>query len=212
MTPADAVGALCEPNGRWWPETPTSCRRPVSSLRRQAGVKTTRMWSRGALSLRWHREHGVDLGRHGSPAAPAEGYATLGWHYRSQDERLITFSNAQPYLYDWSLTTFPGVAGDGLPAPCPGAVPARAGPARRTRSPTKCCEVVELVAEHARSRPDAVAGRHRHGHQARQPHRGSSAPSPKLTTTSSTHFIAGECIDAGAQGALLRQEPRTGPR
>ncbi len=32
---------------------------------------------------------------------------TLGWHYRSRDERLIAFSNA--YIYDQSLVTFPGV-------------------------------------------------------------------------------------------------------
>lgn len=33
----------------------------------------------------------------------------LTWHYRSRDERLIAFSNA--WVYDNSLTTFPGVAG-----------------------------------------------------------------------------------------------------
>jgi superfamily I DNA and/or RNA helicase len=34
---------------------------------------------------------------------------SLTWHYRSRDERLIAFSNA--WVYDNSLTTFPGVAG-----------------------------------------------------------------------------------------------------
>jgi hypothetical protein len=38
------------------------------------------------------------------------GTKTLSWHYRSRDERLIAFSNAQESLYDWSLTTFPAPA------------------------------------------------------------------------------------------------------
>jgi hypothetical protein len=42
---------------------------------------------------------------------PPWGTRTLSWHYRSRDERLIAFSNAQPSLYAWALTTFPGVAG-----------------------------------------------------------------------------------------------------
>jgi hypothetical protein len=47
----------------------------------------------------------------GALLPPPLGTRTLAWHYRSRDERLIAFSNAQPELYDWSLTTFPGVAG-----------------------------------------------------------------------------------------------------
>ena len=39
-----------------------------------------------------------------------QGTRTLGWHYRSKDERLIAFSNAS--FYDNSLTTFPGVDSD----------------------------------------------------------------------------------------------------
>lgn len=39
---------------------------------------------------------------------PPVGTKRLNWHYRSRDERLIAFSNSQPTLYDWSLTTFPG--------------------------------------------------------------------------------------------------------
>ena len=46
----------------------------------------------------------------GSLLPPPKGTRTLSWHYRSKDERLIAFSNAQPNLYDWALTTFPGVA------------------------------------------------------------------------------------------------------
>ena len=37
-------------------------------------------------------------------------FRSLAWHYRSQDERLIAFSNA--HIYDCSLTTFPGAHGD----------------------------------------------------------------------------------------------------
>jgi len=39
---------------------------------------------------------------------PPNGTKTLNWHYRSKDERLIGFSNAQDSLYRGSLTTFPG--------------------------------------------------------------------------------------------------------
>ena len=42
---------------------------------------------------------------------PPKGTRTLGWHYRSHDERLIAFSNAQPNIYDFSLTTFPVASG-----------------------------------------------------------------------------------------------------
>ena len=44
----------------------------------------------------------------GALLPPPIGTKRLNWHYRSRDERLIAFSNAQPQLYDWSLTTFPG--------------------------------------------------------------------------------------------------------
>ena len=44
----------------------------------------------------------------GALLPPPIGTKRLSWHYRSRDERLIAFSNAQPQLYDWSLTTFPG--------------------------------------------------------------------------------------------------------
>ena len=44
----------------------------------------------------------------GALLPPPIGTKRLNWHYRSRDERLIAFSNSQPQLYDWSLTTFPG--------------------------------------------------------------------------------------------------------
>lgn len=43
---------------------------------------------------------------------PLLGFRMLGWHYRSNDERLIAFSNA--HIYDRALTTFPGVGGHGV--------------------------------------------------------------------------------------------------
>lgn len=85
------------------------------------------------------------------------GQRVLNWHYRSKDERLITFSNAQEALYDWSLTTFPGaLAGDCLRHVL---VPFRAGAARVTASvPDEVQRVVELVIEHAELHPGESLG------------------------------------------------------
>ena len=59
---------------------------------------------------------------------------TLDWHYRSRDERLIAFSNA--HIYDRSLTTFPGVGGDDVPAStC--SCPLAAGAPRPNESPSR---------------------------------------------------------------------------
>jgi superfamily I DNA and/or RNA helicase len=41
---------------------------------------------------------------------------TLGWHYRSQDERLIAFSNV--HFYDKSLLTFPACKAPSACATC----------------------------------------------------------------------------------------------
>lgn len=41
---------------------------------------------------------------------PMSGTRMLQWHYRSEDERLIAFSNAHPDLYDSKLITLPGAA------------------------------------------------------------------------------------------------------
>jgi very-short-patch-repair endonuclease len=88
---------------------------------------------------------------------PPKGTRTLGWHYRSHDERLIAFSNAQPNLYDWSLTTFPGVAGEDCIRH--ELVPFRPGRAGQEDSVTdEVARVVELVADHARARPDESLG------------------------------------------------------
>lgn len=79
---------------------------------------------------------------------------TLLWHYRSQDERLIAFSNHE--IYNDDLVTFPGttresslrhVLVDGL---CP--------PGARGYAPAEVDRVVELVIEHAEHRSDESLG------------------------------------------------------
>ena len=78
---------------------------------------------------------------------------TLDWHYRSQDESLIAFSNR--HIYGDRLVTFPGAGGDQVVQHV--LVPhVRDASPRRARSEVK--RVVELVLEHARSRPDETLG------------------------------------------------------
>lgn len=85
------------------------------------------------------------------------GTRTLGWHYRSQDERLIAFSNAQESLYDYGMTTFPGV---GIDDPIRHVhVPWRPGrPGEDDSSTDEVRAVVDLIAEHAHTRPDESLG------------------------------------------------------
>ncbi|MCU1365888.1 MAG: helicase [Ilumatobacteraceae bacterium] len=89
------------------------------------------------------------------------GSTTLRWHYRSRDERLIAFSNAQRSLYDWQMVTFPGTsaAGDAIrhvhvpwraaQDPVGGSVDSAGDEVRR---------VVELIAEHAHAHPERSLG------------------------------------------------------
>ena len=92
----------------------------------------------------------------GALLPPPKGTKTLQWHYRSRDERLIAFSNAQPSLYDWTLTTFPGVYG----ADCVRHVLVdQSNTAGQELSVTNEVErVVELVAEHVQQRPAESLG------------------------------------------------------
>ncbi|HEV8652715.1 MAG TPA: AAA domain-containing protein [Actinomycetes bacterium] len=79
----------------------------------------------------------------------------LTWHYRSHDERLIAFSNA--HLYDGALTTFPGVAGgDCIEHVLVPFAPGRSGQEESVADEVR--EVVRLVLEHARTRPDESLG------------------------------------------------------
>lgn len=86
---------------------------------------------------------------------PFVRFRMLQWHYRSRDERLIAFSNV--HLYDRSLTTFPGVAGQDciqhVPVPFD---PARAG--STVSSDAEVEKVVELILEHAETRPEMSLG------------------------------------------------------
>ena len=82
----------------------------------------------------------------------------LSWHYRSQDERLIAFANER--VYDGSLVTFPGTGSapvlrhdlvDGVGVLAEGAASVETTQAEVDR-------VVELVLEHARTRPSESLG------------------------------------------------------
>ena len=79
----------------------------------------------------------------------------LTWHYRSQDERLIAYSNQQ--IYRGSLTTFPGAAtGQCLNWEY---VPHRAGvAAEKGSNPDEVQRVVELMLDHAQQRPAESLG------------------------------------------------------
>jgi very-short-patch-repair endonuclease len=78
--------------------------------------------------------------------------APLNWHYRSRDERLVAFSNAR--IYGGALTTFPGVIRDDCLRHV--VVP----PGSDTGDPVdgEVRAVVDLVLEHARSRPGESLG------------------------------------------------------
>jgi very-short-patch-repair endonuclease len=86
---------------------------------------------------------------------PYIGQRTLEWHYRSRDERLIAFSNA--HLYDWSLTTFPGIHGPETIRHVH--VPFQGGQhGNDDSSAGEVDEVVRLILEHAAQRPDESLG------------------------------------------------------
>jgi very-short-patch-repair endonuclease len=78
----------------------------------------------------------------------------LNWHYRSRDERLVAFSNDR--IYGGALTTFPGVARDD----CLRHVVVTQGTGRGQESSVtaEVAEVVALILEHARTRPDESLG------------------------------------------------------
>ena len=82
----------------------------------------------------------------------------LSWHYRSLDERLIAFANAE--VYEGSLVTFPGTGIDPVVrlVPVEGQGIIGEGEAALETTPTEVDRVVELVLEHARTRPDRSLG------------------------------------------------------
>lgn len=82
----------------------------------------------------------------------------LNWHYRSQDERLISFANT--HVYDGTLVTFPGTG----TAPVlrhelvDGAGVVAEGAASVETTQAEVDRVIELVLEHARTRPGESLG------------------------------------------------------
>lgn len=80
--------------------------------------------------------------------------AYLDWHYRSEDERLIAFSNA--HIYDDRLTTFPGVAGQECLAHV--LAPPQASGTIGDQVSTEVDAVADLVLAHARERPSQSLG------------------------------------------------------
>jgi hypothetical protein len=82
----------------------------------------------------------------------------LSWHYRSQDERLISFANAQ--LYDGALVTFPGTSGESVLRleVVDGSAPVQPGLEAIESTPAEVDHVVQLVLSHARNRPGESLG------------------------------------------------------
>src|SRR6266568_1357385 len=78
----------------------------------------------------------------------------LAWHYRSRDERLVAFSNT--HIYGGALTTFPGVLRDD----CLRHVVVEQTPAsgQETSVTAEVDKAVELILEHARTRPGESLG------------------------------------------------------
>ena len=157
VTPADAVGALMRADRAVVAGDPHQLP-PTSFFTTSGGGEDdedAEAQSLTAMAGTQGMESILDV--MGSLLPPPMGTRTLNWHYRSEDERLIAFSNAQPNLYDWALTTFPGVAG----ADCLDhvLVPFRAGRVGQEDSVSdEVTKVVELVTQHARTRPNASLG------------------------------------------------------
>jgi hypothetical protein len=83
----------------------------------------------------------------------------LRWHYRSLDERLVAFSNAR--FYENTLTTFPSPMVLGVSATLPPCLAHIVVDSENNASESATDEVgrvVELVLEHARTRPHETLG------------------------------------------------------
>ncbi|MGW2659972.1 AAA domain-containing protein [Nocardia tengchongensis] len=79
---------------------------------------------------------------------------TLAWHYRSADERLITFSNHA--IYQNKLVTFPG-SNRASPVSLI-RVDGKTSPGQDGSAPEEVKKVVELIMDHARTRPGESLG------------------------------------------------------
>ena len=157
VTPADAVGALMRAERAIVAGDPHQLP-PTSFFVTSGGGEDDEDAEAEALGVpagTRNMESVLDV--MGALLPPPNGTRTLGWHYRSKDERLIAFSNAQPNLYDWSLTTFPGIAGrECLEHVLVPFVAGRVG--QEDSVADEVAKVVELVTEHARERPDESLG------------------------------------------------------
>jgi len=78
----------------------------------------------------------------------------LTWHYRSRDERLVAFSNT--HIYGGALTTFPGVFRDDCLRHV--VVAQDPQPGQEASVTAEVHKVVELILEHARTRPRESLG------------------------------------------------------
>ncbi len=78
----------------------------------------------------------------------------LTWHYRSRDERLVAFSNT--HIYGGALTTFPGVLRDDCLQHV--VVAQTPEPGQEVSVTAEVNKVVELILEHARTRPGESLG------------------------------------------------------
>jgi very-short-patch-repair endonuclease len=78
----------------------------------------------------------------------------LAWHYRSRDERLVAFSNTR--IYGGALTTFPGVARDDCLRHV--VVHQTPEPGQEVSVIAEVEQVVELILEHAKIRPNQSLG------------------------------------------------------
>lgn len=85
---------------------------------------------------------------------PEAAHAMLRWHYRSRDERLIAFSNAE--IYRDNLVTFPG-ANKEAPVTLD-VVDGVASPGQDGSAPAEIDQVVRRVIEHAEHRPHESLG------------------------------------------------------
>ena len=116
------------------------------------------------------------------------GTRTLQWHYRSEDERLIAFSNAS--FYGSNLVTFPGV--DAAPCVRHDLVPVLFNlPGQEESGSAEVQRVVELVAEHARERPGeslgVIAMGIKHADRISEAIREASVNRPELQELQATH-------------------------
>ena len=82
----------------------------------------------------------------------------LTWHYRSLDERLVSFANAQ--MYDGALVTFPGTSDEAVVRleVVDGSAPVQPGLEAIESTQAEVDRVVELVLSHARTRPSESLG------------------------------------------------------